>query len=152
MATHSNILAWRIPWTEEPGGLQFMGPQRVGHDWATNTHTHQYQILDAENTVAQFPSWGASHPVQPTSFTEDEEGRSECFSCQLWKVTLPTRQNPRTELHWELQGKSERQGGPRKALDLPSWDKEGQPLANSASLPQWHSLWTSVSSSVKRVT
>ena len=32
MATHSSILAWRIPWTEEPGGLQFMGFQRVGHD------------------------------------------------------------------------------------------------------------------------
>ena len=37
MATHSNILAWRIPWTEEPGGLQSMRSQRVGHDWA---HTH----------------------------------------------------------------------------------------------------------------
>ena len=32
MATHSSILAWRIPWVEEPGGLQFMGSQRVGHD------------------------------------------------------------------------------------------------------------------------
>ena len=32
MATHSSILAWRIPWTKEPGGLQFMGLQRVGHD------------------------------------------------------------------------------------------------------------------------
>ena len=32
MATHSSILAWRIPWTEEPGGLQSMGSQRVGHD------------------------------------------------------------------------------------------------------------------------
>ena len=32
MATHSSILAWRIPWTEEPGGLQSMGPQRVGHN------------------------------------------------------------------------------------------------------------------------
>ena len=32
MATHSSILAWRIPWTEEPGGLQQMGLQRVGHD------------------------------------------------------------------------------------------------------------------------
>ena len=37
MATQSSILAWRIPWTEEPGGLQSMGLQRVGHDWATNT-------------------------------------------------------------------------------------------------------------------
>ena len=33
MATHSSILAWRIPRTEEPGGLQFRGSQRVGHDW-----------------------------------------------------------------------------------------------------------------------
>ena len=32
IATHSSILAWRIPWTEEPGGLQSMGLQRVGHD------------------------------------------------------------------------------------------------------------------------
>ena len=37
MATHSSILAWRIPWREEPGGLQSMGLQRVGHDWVTNT-------------------------------------------------------------------------------------------------------------------
>ena len=36
MATHSSILAWRIPWTEEPGGLQSTGSQRVGHDWATS--------------------------------------------------------------------------------------------------------------------
>ena len=32
MAIHSSVLAWRIPWTEEPGGLQSMGLQRVGHD------------------------------------------------------------------------------------------------------------------------
>ena len=39
MATHSSILAWRIPWTEEPGGLQSMELQRVRHNWATNTFT-----------------------------------------------------------------------------------------------------------------
>ena len=32
MATHSSILAWRFPWTDEPGGLQSLGSQRVGHD------------------------------------------------------------------------------------------------------------------------
>ena len=37
LATHSRILAWRIPWTEEPGGLQSMGLQRVRHDWGTNS-------------------------------------------------------------------------------------------------------------------
>ena len=37
IATHSSILAWRTPWTEEPGGLQSMGSRRVRHNWATNT-------------------------------------------------------------------------------------------------------------------
>ena len=39
IATHSSILAWRIPWTEEPGKLQSIGSQRVGHDWVSNTFT-----------------------------------------------------------------------------------------------------------------
>ena len=39
MATHSCILAWRIPWSEEPGGLQSMGSQGVRHDLATNAFT-----------------------------------------------------------------------------------------------------------------
>ena len=42
MATFSSILTWRIPWTEESGGLQSMGSQRVWHNWMTNTHTHIY--------------------------------------------------------------------------------------------------------------
>ena len=45
MATHSSILAWRIPWTEELGELQFMGSQRLGHDWANDTQRHKEQIL-----------------------------------------------------------------------------------------------------------
>ena len=40
MTPHSSVLAWRIPWTEDPGGLQFMELQRTGHDYVTNTHTH----------------------------------------------------------------------------------------------------------------
>ena len=39
MATHSSMLAWRIPWTEESGGLQSMGLSRGGHNLATNTFT-----------------------------------------------------------------------------------------------------------------
>ena len=41
-ATRSSILAWRIPWAEEPGGLLFMWSPRVGHDWVTFTHTHTH--------------------------------------------------------------------------------------------------------------
>ena len=50
MATHASILAWKIPWTEEPGGLQSMGLKRVGCDQArarrhTHTHTHTHTEL-----------------------------------------------------------------------------------------------------------
>ena len=40
MAIHSSILAWRIPWTEEPGELQSMGLQRVRQDWVVTDHAH----------------------------------------------------------------------------------------------------------------
>ena len=50
MAPHSSTLAWKIPWMEEPGGLQFMGPQRVGHNWATS-------VTHSERTSAT-PAWG----------------------------------------------------------------------------------------------
>ena len=45
MATHSSILAWEIPWTEEPSGLQSMGLQRVGHDLATKWKQQQQQWI-----------------------------------------------------------------------------------------------------------
>ena len=49
MATHSSTLAWKISWMGEPGGLQSMGLQRVGHDWATSLHftflkTHSFSL------------------------------------------------------------------------------------------------------------
>ena len=48
MAIHSSTIAWKIPWTEEPGRLQSMGSQRVGHDWATScscSHSHIHTWL-----------------------------------------------------------------------------------------------------------
>ena len=42
MAAHFSTLPWRIPWTEKPGGLQFMGLQRIRHDWVTYTHRHEH--------------------------------------------------------------------------------------------------------------
>ena len=45
MATHSSILAWRIPWTEEPAGLQSTGSQRVRHNWAIKTHKRYVEVL-----------------------------------------------------------------------------------------------------------
>ena len=45
MATHSSILPWRIPWTEEPGGLQSTGLQTVGHELSMHAYIRQYSII-----------------------------------------------------------------------------------------------------------
>ena len=52
--THCSILAWKIPWTEEPGDLQSMGSQRVGHHWVTNTHSTLFILLHL--IVLELPS------------------------------------------------------------------------------------------------
>ena len=57
MATHSSSLAWKIPWTEEPGRLQSMGSQRVGHDWATSLSLSLSLIYLGASQVAQW--WSA---------------------------------------------------------------------------------------------
>ena len=58
MATHSSILAWRIPWTEEPGRLQSTGSQTVRHDWATKHSTdyfiHQQQKLRSSQSYTEY--------------------------------------------------------------------------------------------------
>ena len=51
MATHSSILAWRIPWTELPGRLQPLGSQRAGYDWVTNTFTFTFFPKDGYEFV-----------------------------------------------------------------------------------------------------
>ena len=58
MATHSSIPAWRIPWTEEPGRLQSMGLQRVGHDRATFTSLGKGTQKDCYKTQEPCPREG----------------------------------------------------------------------------------------------
>ena len=64
MATHSSILAWRIPWTEEPGGLQSTGSRRVRHDWVTSLHFKIKVILVILSLVKPC----ISYIVIPTGF------------------------------------------------------------------------------------
>ena len=54
MATHSSILVWKIPWTEEPGGLQSTGSQRVGHD-LVNERTHAHSKLSETEIMSSPP-------------------------------------------------------------------------------------------------
>ena len=51
MATHSSSLAWKIPWTEEPGGLQYMESQRRRHDWETNTFHYWKNSRETEGKL-----------------------------------------------------------------------------------------------------
>ena len=57
MATHSSTLAWRIPWREEPGRLQSMGSQRVGHDWATSLYV-LFNYSPKEQNWSLSEEWG----------------------------------------------------------------------------------------------
>ena len=52
MATHSSILTWKIPWTEEPGRLQFTGLQKVRHGLVTNTFTYVHSLLLLKWSIA----------------------------------------------------------------------------------------------------
>ena len=63
MATHSSILAWEIPWTVEPGGLQSMGSQRVGHDRATRQQQQQVSLGWIEKAGQVFWLLSRSHLI-----------------------------------------------------------------------------------------
>ena len=67
MATHSSILAWRIPWTGEPRGLQSLGSQRVRKDWVTNT---QRSTLGGEQQLCSKIIVGLECQVQRLNFDE----------------------------------------------------------------------------------
>ena len=68
MALHSSTLAWKIPWTEEPGRLQSMGSQRVGQDFTTSLSLFTFNALEKEmathSTVLAWRIPGTGEPVE----------------------------------------------------------------------------------------
>ena len=75
MATHYSTLAWKIPWTEEPGRLQSMGSQRVGHDWATSL------------SLFIFMHWRRKWQPTPVFLPGESQGRGSLVGCRLWGRT-----------------------------------------------------------------
>ena len=75
MATHSAVLAWRIPGTGEPGGLPSMGPHRVGHDWATSL------------SLFPFMHWRRKWQRTPVFLPGESQGRGSLVGCRLWGRT-----------------------------------------------------------------
>ena len=75
MAPHSSTLAWKIPWTEEPGRLQSMGSLRVGHDWATSL------------SLFTFMHWRRKWQPTPEFLPGESPGRGSLVGCRLWGRT-----------------------------------------------------------------
>ena len=75
MAPHSSTLAWKIPWTEEPGGLQSMGSLRVGHDWATSLW------------LVTFMHWRRKWQPTPVFLPGESQGQRSLVGCHLWGRT-----------------------------------------------------------------
>ena len=75
MATHSSTLAWKIPWMGEPGRLQSMGFQRVGHDWATSL------------SLFTFMHWRRKWQLTPVFSPGESQGRGSLVGCCLWGRT-----------------------------------------------------------------
>ena len=73
MATHSSTLAWKLPWTEEPGRLQSMGLQRVRHDWS--------------DFIFTFMHWRRKWQPTPVFLPEESQGRGSLVGCRLWGRT-----------------------------------------------------------------
>ena len=71
MATHSSTLAWKIPWTEEPGGLQSMGSLRVRHDWATSL------------SLFTFTHWRRKWQPTPVFLPGESQGQGSLVGCHL---------------------------------------------------------------------
>ena len=88
MATHSSVLAWRIPWTEKPGRLQSMGSQRVGHNWVTNTYTHMISCSVVSDSVQPH----ALYSLLGSSVHGDSPGKNIGVGCYaLLQGIFPTQ-------------------------------------------------------------
>ena len=86
MATHSSILAWRIPWTEAPDGLQSMVLQRAGHDWATNTQNGKKLEIQFLSCASYISSAQKPH-IASSSHTR----QCQCKILQSWQKVLLDR-------------------------------------------------------------
>ena len=90
--THSSTLAWKIPWTEEPGRLQSMGSRRVGHDWATSL------------SLFTFMHWRRKWQPTPVFLPGESQGRGSLVGFRLWggtesDTTEATQQQQYIHLH-----------------------------------------------------
>ena len=86
MAAHSSTLAWRIPWTEEPGGLWSMGSQRVRHNWATNCVLYFTDGVETTETLSTFHSgWMTELPNDTILYFAAQDEKQSVARAHLFK-------------------------------------------------------------------
>ena len=89
MATHSSILDWRIPWTEEPRGLQSMGSQRVGHDWSNSAHSTLTAQSVGKGGKCPQSSWPLRISKEGPSLEKDISRRRHMWFWHCWDRVIP---------------------------------------------------------------
>ena len=110
MAPHSNTLAWKIPWMEEPGRLQSMGSLRVGHDWATHFHFslsctgegngNQIQCSCLENPRDGGAWWASVYGVAPSRTRLKRLSSSSSSSTPMEKAMAPHSSTLAWKIPW----------------------------------------------------
>ena len=99
MAPHSSTLAWKVPWMEEPGGLQSIGSLRVGHDWVTSL------------SLFTFTHCRRKWQPTPVFLPGESQGQGSLVSCCLWgRTELDTAE--RLYFHFSLSCLGEGNGNP----------------------------------------
>ena len=149
MATHASILAWRIPWTEEPGRLQSIG-HRVRHDWSDWAHTHADNFKQCQGLTPLLPSTDHSHlylspPVATASPTDYSACQSSIFTQWLspglliTSSSLPLRPRGENSSLYMFPWVSKT---PTHTLSLVTLLNSGQLASLSAScISCWHYGW-----------
>ena len=113
---HSSTLAWKIPWTEEPGRLQSMGALRVGHNWTTSL------------SLFTFMNWRRKWQPTPVFLPGESQGRQNLVGCRLWGCTeLDMTSNlaaaAASPLLWESEKETNKKPAnqPKTRLQKASW-------------------------------
>ena len=102
MATHSSIFAWKIPWTEEPGGIQSMGLQRVGHNWSRLQFILNIIIMIFWSWFHKYPNW-----TNLIYFSFTHHGSHVCVCTQFCPTLCDSIDcsPPGSTVHWIFQAR-----------------------------------------------
>ena len=133
MATHSSTFAWRIPWTKEVDGLQSMGFQRIGPDWATNIHfIICYTLISADGKASVYNAGDPGSIPGLGRSPGEGNGNLLLYSCQ---------ENPRDRGAWRATA----HGVTKSPTQLSNWAWKSKLMLEESIRPHEYRGWASIS-------